>query len=134
MITYVDILNNASDLYDKLSENNFKTNNIEVEYRNCARMAYYSMLHLSKQLVEKNDVEIDMTDVHGTHEITIRKLMAINSDIAAKLANNLISCRKTRVKADYKIEKSFTKNDAYTVLRKAEKVASEAKEMLSTGT
>lgn len=121
MITSFDILKCASLLHDDFCCVDYVSDKPEVEYRNCARMAYYSMLHLSKKLVDDHSPDIDCSDIIGTHEMIIRKLLAINTEESNKLANDLISSRHLRVKADYYLNKKFTKQEAYKVLRKAEK-------------
>ncbi|WP_109395736.1 HEPN domain-containing protein [Proteus faecis] len=134
MITSLNILNYASNLHNKFSEKDYISDNLEVEYRNCARMAYYSLLHLSKSLIEKENVCIDTGGITGTHAVIIAKLLAIDSDFSKKLAEDLKSCRAIRVKADYYLDKHFNKNEAYKVLRKAEKAFENLEVGLSTGT
>ncbi|ELR5271124.1 hypothetical protein JZM10_02995 [Providencia rettgeri] len=124
MITPFEILNLASILHDGNSDVACINGNPELAYRNCARMAYYSMLHLSKEIVDDEHVDIDCSGIVGTHEIIIQKLLAIDSELSKSLADYLISSRSIRVKADYFINKKFTKQEAYKVLRKAEKAFS----------
>ncbi|EPL4467341.1 hypothetical protein ACK4QF_20890 [Proteus mirabilis] len=134
MITPRDILSSASAIYDNVKSKNYTKSELELKHRNCARMAYYSILHLSKDLIDESCVNIDTSGISGTHEIVIRKLLAINSDLSNSLAQDLISCRVIRVKADYYLHKNFSANDAYKVLRKAEKAFNLFEEKFSTGT
>lgn len=134
MITPQDLLKKASDLYNSFSDSSIVIDCVEVEYRNCARIAYYAMLHVGMEITDREDPEINLDGVVGTHQKVIRKLLALESVFATNLANDLLSCRKIRVDADYKLSKPFSKNSAYKVLRKAEKTIQKLNDIHSTGT
>ncbi|HAT1514885.1 TPA: hypothetical protein I8W54_003257 [Morganella morganii] len=134
MITPQDLLKKASDLYNSFSDPSIVIDCVEVEYRNCARMAYYVMLHVGMEITDRENPEISMDGVIGTHQKVIRKLLALESVFATDLANDLLSCRGIRVDADYKLSKPFSQNSAYKVLRKAEKTIQKLSDAYSTGT
>lgn len=101
------------------SKSNYGDDKSEIEYRCCARSAYYSLFHYFKSIADTIPGSYDTS--LGSHERVIRKLLDSNDDNHKKYGAALSSYREVRVKADYKIDKSFTKGEAYKVLRFVEK-------------
>lgn len=101
------------------SKGNFGDGKSEIEYRCCARTAYYSLFHHFKDIADQLPGGYDNS--LGSHERVIRKLLESSNADHKKYGAALSSYRSVRVKADYRIEKNFTKGDAYQVLRYMEK-------------
>lgn len=123
MITSNEILNYSRDSYSRFDTDGYIYLNEEVEYRNCARTAYYALYHYLKTIADK--LPGNYEDV-SSHEKVIRKLLKSGDPKLAELAQKMIATRKTRVRADYHIDKNFGKTEAYKLLRIVEKVFSEA--------
>lgn len=105
--------------YSKSSYGDDKT---EIEYRCCARTAYYTLFHHFKSIADSLPGGYDTT--LGSHERVIRKLLDSPNDEHKKYGAALSCYREIRVKADYRLEKNFTKGEAYKVLRFVEKTLS----------
>lgn len=123
MITSNEILKYSRDSYSRFDTDGYICLNEEVEYRNCARTAYYALYHYLKTIAD--NLPGNYEDV-SSHEKVIRKLLKSGDPKLAELAQKMIATRKTRVRADYHIEKNFGKTEAYKLLRVVEKVFSEA--------
>ncbi|MGK2375500.1 HEPN domain-containing protein, partial [Klebsiella pneumoniae] len=92
-------------------------------YRTCARSAYYALYHYLKSIADKLPGSYE--DV-SSHEKVIRKLLNSGDPKLMDLAQKMISTRKTRVRADYHIDKNFGKSEAYKILRIVEKIFKDA--------
>lgn len=101
------------------SKGNYGENKSEVEYRCCARTAYYSLFHHFKSIADSLPGGYDKS--LGSHERVIRKLLDSSNAQHQKFGVALSNYKDIRVKADYRIDVSFSKNDAYKILRYAEK-------------
>ncbi|WP_220385072.1 hypothetical protein, partial [Klebsiella pneumoniae] len=58
----------------------------------------------------------------GNHQRVINKLLNSSDQNDQALGDLLLKIRPTRVKADYRLNINFTKNEAYKLLRHAEKL------------
>lgn len=94
-------------------------NKSEVEYRCCARTAYYSLFHHFKKIADSIPGGYDSS--LGSHERVIKKLLESSNEQHRMYGVALGNYKEIRVKADYKINVSFSKGDAYKILRYAEK-------------
>ena len=123
MISSKEILEFAKNSYAKFDASGYICLNEEVEYRTCARSAYYALYHYLKSIADELPGAYE--DV-SSHEKVIRKLLNSGDQKFIDLAQKMIATRKTRVRADYHIDKSFGKTEAYKILRVVEKVFLEA--------
>ncbi|ASY82364.1 hypothetical protein [Pectobacterium polaris] len=99
MINPVELGLHSKGIYEKSSN--------EIEYRCCARSAYYSIFHYFKTIADSLPGGYDIS--LGSHERVIRKLMDSTDSSYKKYGVVLSNYRKVRVKADYKIDASFSK-------------------------
>jgi len=120
MIDEISLLNYSKKEYSRISEKSYKSESSEVEYRNCARVAYYSMYHLLKRIADNLPGAYQYNV--GSHERVIRRLMEFGDDQQKFFAEELKNQRAIRVSADYSLHEPFRKSDAYKSLRYAEKV------------
>lgn len=95
-------------------------NKTEIILRNVARNAYYALYHKLSVLELTSIVASERN--YGSHELLIRKLRKSDNTEHKELGLKLSSLKEVRVKADYKIRNKFPVNDAYSSLRKVEKV------------
>lgn len=119
MIDPKDILEFSKLSYSKVNTDGYICINSEVEYRNCARVAYYALYHYLKSI--SDSLPGSYEDV-SSHEKVIRKLLKSGDQDLILLAQKMMSTRKTRVRADYHIDKNFGKDEAYKLLRIVEKI------------
>lgn len=124
MISSKEILEYSRDSYSRFDTDGYIYLNEEVEYRNCARNAYYALYHYLKSIAD--NLPGSYEDV-SSHEKVIRKLLNSGDSQLIELAQKMIATRKTRVRADYHIDKNFGKTEAYKLLRVVEKVFEQAK-------
>lgn len=117
----VVIVISAIDL-GKRSQETFNSASSEIEYRCCVRTAYYSLFHYSKAIADS--IPGGYNQSLGHHERIISKLLNSDDENHKKLGVELSRYRSCRVKADYRIDKSFTKSEAYKVIRFIEKTFS----------
>jgi len=101
------------------SKDSYGDDKSEVEYRCCARTAYYSLFHHFKKVADSIPGDYDKS--LGSHERVIRKLLDSSDEQHRKYGVALGNYKEIRVKADYKINVSFSKTEAYKILRFAEK-------------
>jgi len=120
MINEVNLLEYSKKEYERISDKAYKSDHSEVEYRNCARVAYYSLYHLLKDIADSLPGSYE--DNIGSHEKVIRRLMSFGNDNQKLFAEKLKNQRTIRVHADYKLGNSFNKSDVYKSLRYAESV------------
>lgn len=122
MINEISLLEYSRSEYARISEKLYESDHSEVEYRNCARVAYYSLYHLLKNIADNlpGDYESNI----GSHERVIRKLMKSGDERQKLFAEKLKNQRAIRVSADYNLNAPFRKADAYKSLRYAESVFS----------
>lgn len=123
MILSRALLDFARGSYSKFDAAGYICLNEEVEYRTCARSAYYALYHYLKSIADALPGRYE--DV-SSHEKVIRKLLNSGDQKLIDLAQKMISTRKTRVRADYHIDKNFGKSEAYKILRVVEKIFEEA--------
>lgn len=113
MITPYDIAMKAKEIFDGASS--------EVDYRCSARCAYYSLYHFCKGMDDKRLAE-PSKEQSGVHYSLISRFLGSEDDGLRRLGVDLNTCRTLRVKADYRLDQSFRRQDAYKVLRVAEKL------------
>ncbi|MDU6442910.1 MAG: hypothetical protein E6559_24020 [Pantoea sp.] len=101
------------------SKGNYGDDKTEVEYRCCARTAYYSLFHHFKLIADSIPGGYDKS--LGSHERVIRKLLDSTDAQHRKYGVALSNYKDIRVKADYRIDVNFSKSEAYKILRFAEK-------------
>ncbi|KHO36697.1 MULTISPECIES: HEPN domain-containing protein [Enterobacteriaceae] len=123
MISSKQMLDFAKSSYAKFDVDGYIYINEEIEYRTCARSAYYALYHYLKSIADELPGAYE--DV-SSHEKVIRKLLASGDEKLVQFAQKMIATRKTRVRADYHIDKNFGKTEAYKILRVVEKVFAEA--------
>ncbi|HBR3703181.1 HEPN domain-containing protein [Klebsiella pneumoniae] len=123
MISSKEMLDFARGSYSKFDAAGYICLCEEVEYRTCARSAYYALYHYLKSIADKLPGSYE--DV-SSHEKVIRKLLNSGDPKLMDLAQKMISTRKTRVRADYHIDKNFGKSEAYKILRIVEKIFKDA--------
>lgn len=123
MISSKEMLDFARGSYSKFDAAGYICLSEEVEYRVCARSAYYALYHYLKSIAD--ELPGSYEDV-SSHEKVIRKLLKSGDPKLMDLAQKMISTRKTRVRADYHIDKSFGKSEAYKILRIVEKIFKDA--------
>lgn len=119
MIEPGDILTFAKELKSRFDADGYICTNLEVEYRNCARTSYYALFHALKEIAD--NIPGKYEDV-ASHEKVIRKLLSSSDQRINLLAQQMISIRKTRVRADYILDKSFGKNEATRSLEKVVRI------------
>jgi len=120
MINEINLLNYSKEEFLRISGKNYKSENAEVEYRNCARVAYYSLYHLLKKIADNLPGTYESKT--GSHERVIRRLMEFGDDKQKFFAEEFKNQRAIRVSADYTLHEPFRKSDAYKSLRYAEKI------------
>lgn len=120
MINEVSLLEFSKSEYARFNDASYSSNNPEVEYRNCARVAYYSLYHLLKDIADGLPGQYEKNI--GSHERVIRRLMTFGDDTQKLFAEKLKSQRAIRVSADYNLKHPFRKSEAYKSLRYAESV------------
>ncbi|EMG7907563.1 HEPN domain-containing protein [Enterobacter ludwigii] len=123
MISPEEILEFAKASYAKFDVDGYICVNEEVEYRTCARSAYYALYHYLKSIADS--LPGNYEDV-SSHERVIRKLISSGDPKLSELAQKMISTRKTRVRADYHLDKNFGKSETYKILRVVEKIFKDA--------
>ncbi len=121
MITADEILKKAKSVYSVCEQEPCTSCCLELDLRDCARSAYYYIFHIGKMRADKIDGEYD--ENVGNHQRVINKLLNSSDQNDQALGDLLLKIRPTRVKADYRLNINFTKNEAYKLLRHAEKLA-----------
>lgn len=120
MIICDDFLDKAQRVYSRIDDKEYKAPCPEMDFRECARTSYYYIFHVANQRASQIPGEINSQV--GQHQRVIDKLRS-SADIADRDLGDLLALMKlSRVKADYNLSYNFTKNDAYKVLRRAEKL------------
>ncbi|EKO3494139.1 hypothetical protein [Vibrio fluvialis] len=117
MVTPEELLEHSQELYKQGAKD-------EASNRNIARNAYYALYHKLLSSTYVSDIEdgdTEEADNSGVHERLINKLRMSKNEHVRYLALELSSLKKTRVKADYKLQLKFSFGEAYKALRVAEK-------------
>lgn len=120
MIICDDFLDKAKRIYTHIDNKQYKAPCPEMDFRECARTSYYYIFHVANRRAAEIPGEVNSKV--GQHQRVIEKLRN-SSDINDKNLGDLLALMKLeRVKADYNLNFNFTKNDAFKVLRRAEKL------------
>lgn len=98
----------------------------EMDRRNSSSRAYYYLFHKSKKKF-KQDPRTNFNDTGDDHEECINFLRLINE---LTLANRFHYCRKRRLDADYKINKSFSKYKSDDQIKEIESIAQKIDEII----
>lgn len=114
MNTSEDLLTYSQKMYEQ------KDSYGEIGLRNVARTAYYALYH------KLNGIELDDIPTsnrnYGSHEMLIQKLRSSDDLEFREFGLLLASLKSVRTKADYKLNQRFSESDAYSTLRKVEKM------------
>ncbi|MBB1199618.1 hypothetical protein EGM70_04780 [Enterobacteriaceae bacterium 89] len=120
MIICDDFLEKAQRIYSDFSSKGYVNSCPEMDYRECARTSYYYIYHVANQ--RASQIPGNINNSVGQHQRVIDKLRC-SSDISDQELGDLLALMKiARVKADYTLNCNFSKNDAYKVLRRAERL------------
>lgn len=122
MITCDDLLNKAKAIHSSFSSKDYSHPCAEVEFRECARTAYYYIFH--KANTRALTIPGSFNKNTGSHQRVIDKLMTSTDKKDHDLAKLLVKVRTVRVKADYGLNEHFQQIEAYKILREAEKLIS----------
>lgn len=122
MIACDEFLIKAKYIHSSYTSQGYSYSCKEMDYRECARTSYYYIYH--KAYIRSLSINGNFSMNTGAHQRVIDKLLSSSDPINIKLAQLLIKLRPVRVHADYKLDDSFNKNDAYKTLREAEKIFS----------
>lgn len=114
MIVAEDLLSHSKELYSQKA-------NGEVILRNSARSAYYALFH-KLSAIEFNSKISSSDRSYGSHELLIEQLRTSEILEYKELGLLLSRLKPIRTKADYKLDQRFSDNDAYSTIRKVEKV------------
>lgn len=126
MISAHDFLNHAKDIYNRFDVDGSVHDNIEMEYRSCARVAYYALYHLLRDI---SDTLPGEGIGFGSHEKIENKLCMSKNQDYIYLATQMNSSKKGRVRADYHLDAEFGKNEANRILNKVERVFARVEKM-----
>jgi len=97
----------------------------EIDYRNAASRAYYAVYHEARRVSVCSNGNTGLRT--GIHQKLCEKLKTHtgsnkkDSDIR-KIGINLAMCKKERVKADYKINLTYSKVDALKTIQQADSI------------
>ncbi len=91
----------------------------EVDYRNAASRAYYAAYHACKNIAEQKKINLS---AGATHEKLILGLKNSRNKDLQRLGNILQNMRDSRHKADYKINDTFSYQEAKKILGMAIKL------------
>ena len=91
----------------------------EIDYRNAASRAYYSVMHRCDPIAEEMDPAPNVNG--GLHQELIERFRNGPSDKHKGIAYILVQCRGLRVSADYHIREDFTKEHAETAMESCER-------------
>ncbi|MDE9727320.1 hypothetical protein [Citrobacter freundii] len=119
MITCDEFLKKAQQIYDNCSSESYSYPCEEIDFRNCARIAYYYLYHHA--YVRAKSLKGGLDNNTGSHQRVIDKLLESSNKDDNDLGMLLVRLRPTRVKADYQLDQKFSKGEAYKTLRYAEK-------------
>lgn len=114
MNTSEDFLTYSQTMYEQ------KDSYGEIGLRNVARCAYYALYHKLNK-IELDDIPTSNRD-YGSHELLIQKLRSSDDIEFREFGLLLASLKSIRTKADYKLNQRFSDNEAYSTLRKVEKM------------
>lgn len=128
MIISDDFLNKSKAIFSMLSAKDYAYSCPEMDYRECARTSYYYIYHIANRRALQIDGPFDRNV--GQHQRVINKLLQSDDDSDQKLGELLALMKAVRVKADYTLEYDFSKNEAYKVLRRAERLFDVQKQQL----
>lgn len=120
MIDCEEFLKKAQYIHESFSLKGYSYHCAEMDFRECARISYYYIFH--KASLRANAIPGDFNTNTGSHQRVIDKLLSSKIEEDNELGKLMIRFRVVRVKADYGLKESFKKNDAYKVLRAAEKL------------
>lgn len=131
MIVCDDFLRKAKQVYSTFSDKSYSSVCPEMDFRECARSSYYYIFHVAKERVRKLNAHGDLNV--GMHQRVINILRNSDNDSDHSLGDLLALMKVVRVQADYTLEYNFTKNEAYKVLRRAERLFEQLKKLRNEG-
>jgi len=117
MIVAEEFLEYSKELYKNQNSGG------EIILRNAARNAYYALFHKLSSIELKSIQSADRN--YGSHELLIQKLRSSDKIKYRELGLLLSSLKCVRTRADYHLQQSFSDHDAYSTIRKVEKVFGE---------
>ncbi|WP_353573156.1 HEPN domain-containing protein [Candidatus Albibeggiatoa sp. nov. BB20] len=103
-------------------------NNKEVDYRNATSRAYYCAYHKAKNLVE-TQFKQDKISSGASHEKIIKTLQAEKNKQFKSIGNKLNDLKRFRTDADYKLDETFSIQDAKSVVQRASKLVQEIEQL-----
>jgi len=100
----------------------------EVDYRSAVSRAYYSAFHACRTLL-KNIPNLPGS-IGTSHQRVIDELLSHSDKQINSLGNKLKVARDLRQKADYQLERAFSRYEASRLLSQVQKILSEVDDYL----
>lgn len=102
----------------------------EVDYRNAASRAYYSIYHICQESLGK--LPNLPHNVGATHQKLILDLLSHPDEKVRTLGRKLRQMKTLREKADYQLQVKFSRYEATQLISLAKKMGSEVDDFLQT--